>query len=483
MASPQRSPAFRPLVVAGLFGPPLALLIWWLPRLGYERYSVPFELVLTAAWIVGLYVTLTLLRAFLIGGQGRYGLHRHTHDPAPATWRDRVPRLLVDLLTLTLLGLGTAVVLSVVWGQDIGGLLAALGIGSIVIGLALQDTLGNLIAGLALLFEKPYRIGDWIRVDGVEGQVVEVNWRALRLRTRDREMLVVPNSHMAGNTVQNYTAPDPVHAERVVLGFSYSDPPNKVKFVLRRAATSTAGVLSHPEPTVRCTGYDDSSIGYEVRLFVSDFEALPDILDRFNSRIWYAARRAGLTIPFPIRTLYNMHVDPPAEPEPADPVQTLRGIALFAGLDDAEVAELAERARPLSFGRGEVVVRQGEPGDAMYVLTRGEAEVRVRADDGTQRRVGTVPQGGFFGEMALLCGEARSATVAAPDTTDLETLVLLSEDLAGLLERRPELAEVLADTVQRRRAELDTARSGPRAGVAETERRAVLDNIRRFFRL
>ena len=163
---------------------------------------MPYELVLTAAWLVGLYVVLALLRAFLIGGHERHVLHRRAGQVG---WRGRVPRLLIDLLTLALLAVGSAIILSVVWGQDIGGLLAALGIGSIVIGLALQDTLGNLIAGLALLFEKPYRIGDWIRVDGVEGQVVEVNWRALRLRTRDHTGSV--SSTVSSNSIETELMP------------------------------------------------------------------------------------------------------------------------------------------------------------------------------------------------------------------------------------------------------------------------------------
>ena len=479
-----RHPAVRPLRVLRTLGLPLVFAAMLLAELGFDRESVPYEIALTGIWIIGIYALLTLVRAFMIQGHGpeREQGHGHGHGDgaAGASLRARTPRLFVDLITVVGLLIGVAIVLVTVWHGDLGEVVAALGIGSIVIGLALQDTLGNLIAGLALMFEKPYRVGDWIAVDGLEGRVDEINWRALRLRTRNNEMVVVPNSHMAANTLQNYTAPDPVHAERVQIGFSYQDPPNTAKRVLLQAARATPGVLSRPEPTARVLGYGDSSVDYEVRLFTDDFAGLPAMLDAFNTRIWYAARREGLNIPFPIRTVLHSRVPAPEYAAASDPATALRSVPIFACLDDADIEELGERAEVSSFGRGEAIVREGEAGDAMYVLTRGGASVFV---DGA-RRVGEVPEGGVVGEMAVLCGEARSATVVAD--ADVETLVLRPADMRALLERRPELAEAMAAIVEQRRTALDTAGADapePDAAQVSADAGALSERIRAFFRL
>ena len=180
-----------------------------------------------------------------------------------------------------------------------------MGVGSIVIGLALQDTLGNLFSGIALLFERPFTEGDWIEVDSVKGKVIEINWRSVHILTRELEMLVIPNAVLAGATIRNYRRPQRLHVEVVEVGFSYNDPPNKVKQVMKEIALSTKGVLERPEPVVQTISYDDSSIGYKVRLFLSDYDRVPQIRDEFVTRVWYAAERYNLNIPFPIRTLYH----------------------------------------------------------------------------------------------------------------------------------------------------------------------------------
>ena len=479
----RRHAAVRPLRVVRLLGLPLVLLTLLLKEMGFGRADVAYEVVLTALWIVGLYAVLALVRAFMIHGHGA-----DDADAGERSLRARTPRLFVDLITFVLLLVGVAIVLVTVWHGDLGEVVAALGIGSIVIGLALQDTLGNLIAGLALMFEKPYRVGDWIRVDDTEGRVVEINWRALRLRTRNNDVVVVPNSHMAANTLQNFTAPDPVHAERVLVGFSYQDPPNKVKRVMLQAAEATPGVLRVPAPTARVMGYGDSSVDYEIRLFTRDFAGLPVILDDFRTRIWYAARREGLNIPFPIRTVLHSRVPAPQQPAEVEPADALRAVPMFERLDAADVDELAARAAVRGFGRGEPLVRQGEAGDAMYVLTRGAASVYVRdgagSGTGRGRKVAEIVEGGVLGEMAVLCGEPRSATVVAD--VDVEAVVLRPADMRVLLERRPELAEEIAHVIEERRAALaagpeDAGAASPSAVQAEAGR--LSRRIRRFLSL
>jgi small-conductance mechanosensitive channel len=144
-----------------------------------------------------------------------------------------VPKLLIDLARLFLILLSTAFVLGSVWNADLAGLVTALGVSSLVIGLALQDTLGSVMSGIALLFERPFSVGDWLELDGVVGQVIDINWRAVRLLTLEQEMVVIPHKLISSTMIRNFTQPNRIHAERIRIGFSYNHPPNLARQVLK----------------------------------------------------------------------------------------------------------------------------------------------------------------------------------------------------------------------------------------------------------
>lgn len=399
----------------------------------------------TLLWVAVLHSALSLLNAAVFQGA------------KDESWRARVPKLFLDLTRFFVVMIGSAFILSAVWGADLGGLLAALGVGSIVIGLALQDTLGNLMSGIALLFERPLSIGDWIEVGGHTGRVVEMNWRGARLMTREFELVIVPNSVLGKEVIKNYSHVDVRHAERVTIGFSYDDAPGRVKRILKRVAADTKGILSDPEPVVRTVSYDDFAITYEVKVYLAEYGPLPDVMDAFMSRVWYAARRGRLTIPFPIRTVYKTEV-PPIQGRDRSPelVGRLNSVSAFHPLEPGDIAKLASTAETQRFTRGERVVEQGESGDTLYLVMEGHAQVLVKDEKGGDRQVSTLSTGEFFGEMALLTGEARSATVRAID--DLEVMVVGSHALRPVLEQRPELAHKMAELVEKRRAGLEATR-------------------------
>ena len=185
--------------------------------------------------------------------------------------------------------------------------MTALGLSSIVIALALQDTLGSVMSGIALLFERPFSVGDWLQVGDIVGQVIDINWRSVRLQTLDREMVIIPHKSIGGEIIHNYNRPSRVHAQRIALTFSYNDPPNVAKQVLEATALETKGILNEPPPRVFTLSSGDFAITYEVKFFIEDHAEVEEIRDRFVTRVWYAAQRNNLTIPFPIRTLYHFH--------------------------------------------------------------------------------------------------------------------------------------------------------------------------------
>ena len=264
---------------------PLSALFFLLTKvLELDKSTLPIQVIETLAWVSLIVAALSFVNVLLFTGA------------KPGTWQNDMPKLFRDLVRTVLIAMGIAIVLSA--------------------GFALQDTLGNLFSGVALLFERPFDIGDWLEVDGQIGKVIEVNWRSVHIMTRNLEQLIVPNSSLAQSKIRNYNRPSPRHREGVAIGFSYNDAPNKVKRVMREAALDTAGVLSQPAPIVQTISYDDSSIGYRVYLFLDDYSKVPTIRDEFTTRIWYAARRNGLSIPFPIRDVYHHPVPKESVDEP-----------------------------------------------------------------------------------------------------------------------------------------------------------------------
>jgi small-conductance mechanosensitive channel len=168
-------------IVRNLVLPVLVILLFLRNILKLSSDNDWVKTIETLFWIVVIHAALALLNSLLFS--------RVKTD----TWQARVPKLLLDLSRLFLILLGTAIVLATVWKADLAGLVAALGLSSIVIGLALQDTLGSIMSGIALLFERPFSVGDWLRVGDLVGQVIDINWRSVRLQTLEREMVIIPH--------------------------------------------------------------------------------------------------------------------------------------------------------------------------------------------------------------------------------------------------------------------------------------------------
>lgn len=426
-------------IVRNLIFPSLALFILLNKIIGLSEDTTPLRLVQTGLWLFTIHGSLTVINGLLFD------------SAKTGTWQANVPRLFRDLSRVFLILCGVAIVLSLVWGADLGGVIAALGVGSIVIGLALQDTLGNLFSGIALLFERPFTEGDWIQVDGITGKVIEINWRSVHLLTREIEMLVIPNAALAGATIRNYRRPQKLHVEPVDVGFSYDDPPNKVKRVMKETALGTKGVLDKPEPVIQTISYDDSSIGYRVRLFLTDYDKVPMIRDEFMTRVWYAAERNGLNIPFPIRTLYH---NPPTRTNSAEIIdgylQTLLGFPSFAIGGTEVLTDLAQVATERYFGEGEKAIAQGNRTEGLYIIIRGRASVTVNQENSLRdKEVAQLVAGDFFGESALSGKEISPVTVTA--LSDLEIMILPIETVQIALEQNTRLRQEIGVVMETRR--------------------------------
>jgi small-conductance mechanosensitive channel/CRP-like cAMP-binding protein len=386
--------------------------------------------------------------------------------------------LLSTVLYLIFIGLIYKVVL-----QGVGGgleLIATSTVVSVIIGLALQDTLGNFFAGLSIHIEQPFYILDAIRIGHMVGRVEAVSWRTTTIRTNDNTTIIFPNSTVAREALEVYRFN---HLNRRVLRAPapYRVAPQRVIPLIRETVAAIPNVATERTPVVRIGDFADSSIIYEILYWTKDYMWVPDIDAQIRQHVWYIYRRSDIEIPFPIRHVLLEQQEPAATRETAAYDDVIESVELFAPLSVEEKEVVARAAIRSVYAPGELILRRGDPGDSMFVIYRGNVEVRLPGGDGNTQQLAALKPGDFFGEMALLTGEPRNADILA--TSEVETLEIRKGVLQQLLDNNEPLAEALSRIITERQLRLDEyARAMP-----EEERRVkaqtILRRIQRFFGL
>lgn len=395
-------------------------------------------------------VTILLSAFFLIALIQRYvfeGYFRKKRDT-------EIPKFLHELVALVIFVLSLMIVLSGIYkeGQALAGLLAGSGVAAIIIGLAMQDLLGNVISGIALEIGKPFKRGDWLIYENTRAEVIEVNWRSTRLRTNDDVYLDVPNNQIVKHAVLNLSYPNKVHAERLTVGIDYNVAPNVVREILKHAACNGFSVLSSPAPKVYLKEFGDSAVIYEIKFWFERDDLFNDIMDSVRTNIWYELNRNNIKIPYPMRTVQVERRQSTPHSIPPLVMDTLRKQKFFQCLDDAQIDRMLASAKLVRYGRGEKLITQGDEGNSMFVLVSGAVDVHVN-HDGMLTYVTTLKAGDYFGEMSLLTGEKRSATVIA--NSDCESLKIDKMSFAEVLQSNPELLQKLSEMLARRRLETE----------------------------
>ncbi len=403
---------------------------------GLEAESAIMRTVATLFWISVIYAVLLFVNVLLFD------------QAAAGTWRARAPKLFQDLLRVLLVVIGAAIVLSVVWRRDLGGLVAALGVGSIVLGLALQETLGNLMSGIAMLFERPFAIGDWIEVGTQRGEVVQINWRSVHLRTVDRNLLVIPNSALGRETIVNFSAPTRLQTVRLSFTFGLDDPPNRVKDMLRGTALNTPNVAADPPPKAHAVEFQNDRIRYQAVLCLDNPKMYRKLIDSYTTRVWYAAQRAGLRLPLPTTFEYQVKEPTHAVRQIEPTITRLAGVAALADLEQSQLRQLAEQAERLWFGAGETVLNQGETIEAVYVIDAGRASTLYQQDGTEHSDILKLGEGELFGETALTRGQPNQTSIVAE--TDLVVFRIPLTSLEPLLTTHPQTAHQLANLIDLR---------------------------------
>lgn len=391
---------------------------------------------------------LTTLFGFLVLLLLLSGLNATVFEGAPEeSWRKRLPTIFLDVARFALIGVGLVLILSYIWGVRIGGLFTALGITSVVIGLMLQNSVGQIVSGLFMLFEQPFRINDWLDTGTVRGRVVEVNWRAVHIDTGSG-MRIMPNSTLATTSFTNLSRPAATHKLAITTTFSIDDPPDQVCAMLSRIATELPQLKLDSVPRSVPAG------GGEYRTMIGLNSPADDGTAQaiFLRWIWYAARREGLH-------LDGSDDDYSTGERVQKAVRAVVAPALRLNAD--EQRSLFSCAKLVRYGADEIVEYAGQVPTGMTFLVEGRVQLTAAADDGSVVPISTLAEGSFMGLTALTRQPNLASAYALEEVTALE---IDREHLEHLVMREPVLLQNFGHILEERQSKVRQARRGERVG-------------------
>jgi small-conductance mechanosensitive channel/CRP-like cAMP-binding protein len=395
-----------------------------------------------------------------------------------------MPRIFLDVFRWLMLA---AAVVAILYesGVNSGNLFTGSALVTAALGFALRDTLGNVFSGLAIHAEHPFEVGDWIQYDQNQahiGRVVEINWRATKVITLDEAYVIIPNGQLAQASIRNFTKPEPWSRRSLFVITPYHVPPQRVQAIILEAIRGSFGVLEHPAPSVVTNDFKERGVEHWIRLFTTEFDKRDRVDGMARDRIWYALARHGIEIPVATHAVRLTQLPAPVPEAPEDAIERriecLARVGLLASLDADQVRRLATDNAERMFAAGEQVVRQGAPGDSMFVILSGRVEVTTREGDLPAVRLAVLGPGDFFGEMSLMTGVARVATVTTLEETRL--LEVCKAAFGRVLETKPSLVEEIGAALRERMAERSRAIAGQEQAATDPAQ-DIFRRIRDFF--
>ncbi len=413
-----------------------------------------------------------------------------------------IPQLLVSILR-TVLFMGSAfAVIKTILDIDISPLLASTALLTAVVGFALQGVLSNLLAGMSMHLTRSVLPSDWVRIGDVEGKVMETNWRETRLQTYGGHILVVPNSTVANATIHNMSRPTPLRRHSLPVGASYADRPGDVIDALVQSALSVPKVLRDPPPDAIITEFKDFGINYVLRFWTQSFFTRQTIDGDVARMIWYQFKRRGIEIPFPMSdrlledfmtVVFHQRRLPPEDEEVTRRITDLKGSdfctqILVDGqgaplLQDEDLRQAADKMRRHRYTCGETLFSQGDPGNTCYVVVSGRLHGRMEYEDATQAVEFDVGPGALLGEMSLMTGLPRTASVFVQE--EVELLEIPQDAFACVLGLHPEipavLSQLVADRAAKNAAALERLKSISTEDLAQTLKQENI--LQRFLRI
>lgn len=373
--------------------------------------------------------------------------------------KEELPNITRDLILLTCYAIFFVIVLRLKSNINLTGILTTSAVLTVVVGFAAQTTLSSLISGLMLQIERPFGLGDWIKLGEKYGRVVGITWKSTRLLTREKNLVYIPNAEITNTSFLNYSRPDRSLVSRIKIGIEYGAPPNTVKDVILQVLSQNPQVLKIPSPDIYLTEFGDFAITYEIRFYHNNFAKEPKIKSDINTQIWYALRRNDIKIPFPIRDVHHKHIERRFQAKKLDSQKIsfnieglLEHVPVLSALSAEIRTQIAERSKLAEYGAGEFIVRQGDQGDSLYIIRTGSCGVYITKNGGHENKIAAIDSGEFFGEMSLLTGEPITATVRA--MADTSVIIIDKENFSKILNDNPAMSIELGEILAKRQKEL-----------------------------
>jgi len=346
--------------------------------------------------------------------------------------------------------------------------LATSAILTMILGLAFQGVLSNILAGMSLHFTQSFRKGDWIQVGPDEGKVIDTNWRETRIQDRYSNIIVLPNNVVASEKITNFSLPLQESALTISVKASYEAPPTAVFKALLEAAHDVPEVLAVPPPEAYLLSYDDLGISYLLKFWIKDFDRKYPIMAEVGRLIWYKFKRNNIEIPVPLadkvghvlRSIKEKETLPAEEKEREKNYLDLLNSSFLrypqgkkAGklmVSEEVIGSLAHSVKRVKYAPGEIIFKQGEKGEKCYLVSSGKirGEIVYEENGKKNKSVFVVKAGDILGEMSLFTGMPRTATGIVEEESEL--LEIRAENFTLLLEKNPELAEIIAEIVSLR---------------------------------
>jgi small-conductance mechanosensitive channel/CRP-like cAMP-binding protein len=432
--------------------------------------------------------------AFILAAIGRSGVVLVLDIVLGRRLARPLPQIVSDI---TLGVVYTAVLLTALRaaGVEPGSILTTSALLTAAVALSLQETLGNMVAGLAIQVQRPFDLGDWIQFDPEVkhiGKVLEINWRATKVLTLDEVEVIVPNATLAKAAITNYSKPTPTSRRSLYVQVPAHVPPRDVQRIILGALSGSFGVVAEPAPSVVTNAFVDGNVEYWIRFFTDRFDKRDGVDGGARDRIWYALSRHGLSIASPGRdvAMHEVSRESLAREETSrvdEREALLRLVDFLRPLLDDQRRTLAAKSGLRLYADGETIVHQGDDSTEMFVVDKGHVVVvrdRTAANgERSEVELARLGPGSFFGEMALMTGERRTATVRAE--TACSMFVIDHAALRGVLESSPHLAEHISRVIAERQASSveESARPTEQARSADERSSLLLGRIRKFFSL
>jgi small-conductance mechanosensitive channel/CRP-like cAMP-binding protein len=415
-------------------------------------------------WLGAAWLAVGFLRAFVVLGQ-----------------QPRESKLVQDLLAALIYLTATFAIIADVFDLPLKGLLATSGALAIIIGLALQSSLGDVFSGIVLNIERPYRVGDWIILDDtVQGKVIETNWRATHILTGNQDVAIIPNSVIAKTKLVNCSTPTKIHGASIRVKLEPSLTPATGCNLLKEVLLGSTHILRTPEPSVTIKDLSAEMIDFELSFSVADVSAVDQAQNELFDRVYRAAAAAGAK--FSPRLAGSARKTAPEDKgESGVPERLLEGISLFSTLTAEEKAVLASQMQRKDYKPGEVIVKKGTILQALCIVSYGVL-VGSAEENGRKFEVARLAPGDYFGELGLLTGEPLNGEITA--LTRVVIYEISKDALSPLLKARPNMTEELSESLASRRLANRTLldygqKEQHEDGLADR----VAANIRRLFSL